>query len=150
MYDIGVSYVPQRMALIAHRRVSALEAPAVIAQAFDEIAAHIASGAAVGAEECIAMFPRDFSADGEYDIRIAVVIADGVPAPGIELDELPACQVVRAVHRGPYADTAVGWTAIEEWMDERDLDPARDLWEVYVTGPDEIDEPITELLVPLP
>ena len=152
MHDIGISYVPQRMALIVHRRVTAETAPRVIGAALAEILTYIDSGAACGAEECIAMFPPEFGESGEYEIRVAVVIADGAPGPGIELDELPACQVVRTVHHGAYATTCEGWSAVEEWMDEHDLHPARDYWEVYLNTPGEVPECelATELLVPLP
>ena len=149
MYDISVGYVPQRMALIARRRATTETAATVIAAAFADVLAHIESGAACGAEETIAIFPPDFAEPGEHEVAVAVVIADGGPGPGIELDELPACQVVRAIHRGPYETTSEGWQAIAEWMDERDLDPAGGCWEVYRTGPDE-DEPVTELQCPLP
>jgi len=152
MYDISVSYIPQRMALVAKRRVTHETVGSVIPATFAEIFAHIESGAACGAEECIAMFPLDFATPGEHEIRVAVVIADGGPGPGIELDELPACQAVKTVHHGSYATTAQGWQAVVEWMDEHDVDPARDMWEVYLNTPDEVPECelATELLVPLP
>jgi effector-binding domain-containing protein len=152
MYDITVDHVPQRMALVVKRRVTVQTAPRVIPEAFAEIFAHIDSGAACGPEERLAMFPLDFTAPGEHEIRIAVVIADGVPGPAIELDELPACKVIKTTHYGAYPTTPVGWTAVLEWMDERDLDPALDLWEVYLNTPDEVAESelATELLVPLP
>lgn len=152
MHDIRISYVPQRMALIARRLATPQTASRVIADAFAEILAHIESGAACGAEECMAMFPPDFASPGEHEVRVAVVIADGGPGFGIELDELPACQVVKLLHHGAYATTAEGWSAIEEWMDEHDLEPARDYWEVYLNSPAEVPECelATELLVPLP
>jgi len=152
MYDIKISYVPQRMALIARRTVTPETIGEVIQAAFAELMAHVDSGAACGAEETLVMFPRDLAAPGEHEIRVAVTIADGVPGEGIELDELPGCQVVKTVHEGPYAATADGWAAIEEWMDEHDLEPALDYWEVYVNSPAEPDQAdaVTELLVPLP
>lgn len=152
MYDITVAQIPQRMALVARRRATAETVAAIVSAAFAEIFAHIESGAACGAEECIAMFPLGFAAPGEHEIRIAVVIADGTPGAGIELDELPACKAVRTVHYGSYDATSEGWSAVLEWMGERGLDPARDLWEVYLNTPDEVPECelATELLVPLP
>jgi len=152
MYDITVDHVPHRMALVVRRRATAQTASQVIPEAFAEIYAHIDSGAAVGAEERLALFPLDFTAPGEHEIAVAVVIADGVPGPGIELDELPACKVIKTTHYGAYPTTPAGWTAVLEWMDERDLDPARDLWEVYLNTPDEVPECelATDLMVPLP
>lgn len=152
MYDITVAHIPQRMALVARRCATVETASQVILAAFSEILAHIESGAACGSEERIAMFPLDFATPGEHEIRIAVVIADGIPGPGIELDELPACKVVKTVHHGAHTTTPVGWSEILEWMDEHDIDPARDMWEVYLNAPDEVSECelATELLVPLP
>ncbi len=152
MYDISVSYAPQRMALIARRRATAETAASVIAAAFAEVLAHIESGAACGAEETIAIFPPDFAEPGEHEIAVVVVIADGGPGPKIELDELPACQVVRTTHQGSRDTTALGWEAIAEWMDEHDLDPAGGRWEVYRNSLDDFDEDelVTELQQPLP
>lgn len=152
MYDITVGHVPQRMALVVRRFATAQTAARIIPEAFAEIFAHINAGAACGSEERLAMFPLDFAAPGEHEIAVAVVIADGVPGPGIELDELPACKIIKTTHVGPYPSTPTGWTAVLEWMDERDLDPARDLWEVYLNTPEEVPESelVTELQVPLP
>lgn len=152
MYDINVSYVPQRMALIAKRTVTPETIPQIVAATFEQLMAHVESGGACGPEETLVMFPRDLAEPGEHQIRVAVTIADGVPGEGIELDELPGCQVVKTVHRGSYAGTAAGWAAIEAWMDEHDLQPASDYWEVYKNSPAQADESdaVTELLVPLP
>ena len=134
MYDVSVTYVPQRMALIARRRILAEQAGTVIPATFAELFEHIDSGGACGAEETLVIFPQDFGDPGEHEIAVVVTIADGVPGPGIELDELPGCQVVRTIHVGGY-DTSAGWEAIAEWMDERDLEPAGGHWEVYRNHP---------------
>lgn len=152
MYHVSIDYFPQRMALVARRTVTLETIPQVVSAAFSELMAHVDSGGACGVEETLVAFPPDPSEAGEHEIRIVVTIADGVPGDGIELDELPGCQVVKTVHRGSYATTAEGWAALAAWMAEHDLKPASDYWEVYRNTPalpDESDA-ITELLVPLP
>lgn len=153
MYEVSLGYVPLRMALVASRIVTREMIPHVVQAAFADLAAHVDSGGACGLEETLIMFPRDLAEPGEHEIRIAVTIADGVPGDGIDLEELPACQVVKTTHVGPYAETYKGWEAVEEWMDEHDLEPASEwYWEVYRNQPSQPDESdaITELQVPLP
>jgi hypothetical protein len=151
--DIKVGYVPQRMAVVAWRMATPDTLSSVIDAGFAEVLAHIESGAAVGDEEHIVMYPAGWGCGpGEREIGIAVVIADGGPGPGLRLEELPGCQVVKAVHYGSYATIRDSWTEVEEWMDEHDLEPAAGCWEVYLTDPTEVPELelATELLVPLP
>jgi effector-binding domain-containing protein len=152
VYDITVTYIPQRMALVAWRAANAENIGEVITKAFNEVLAHIESGAAFGSEERIVVYPRDWGRPGDHEIGVAVVIADGGPGPGIRLEEMPACQAVKTVHYGPYTTIREGWGVIWDWMDEHDLEPADGCWELYLNSPDEVPEPelATELLVPLP
>lgn len=150
--EITVSYVPQRMALVAWRAATLDNTGEVIATALAELDAHIDSGGACGSEARIVMYPREWGGPGEHEIGVAVVIADGGPGPGVRLEELPACQVVKMVHYGPHSALRDGWGVVWDWMDEHDLEPANGCWEVYLNSPDEVPEIelATELLVPLP
>ncbi len=153
MPDISIGYVPQRMAIVAWRMATPETLGRVIDEGFSEVLAHIASGGAVGEEERIVMYPSDWACGpGEREIGIAVVIADGVPAATLRMEELPGCQVVKALHRGSYATIRESWAEVEEWMDEHDLEPAAGCWEVYLNDPTRTAEEdlATELLVPLP
>jgi predicted transcriptional regulator YdeE len=152
MDDISIGYVPQRMALVAWRSASLDTIGRIIDSAFAEVLAHIDSGAACGAEERIVMYPREWGQTGEHEIGVAVVVADGGPGPGIRLEELPACQVVKMVHYGSYSGIRDGWGAVWDWIDVHGLKPANGCWEVYLNSLDEVPEIelATELLVPLP
>ena len=75
MYDVSVTYVPQRMALIAKRRILAEQAGTVIPATFAELFEHIDSGGACGAEETLVIFPQDFGDPGEHEIAVVVTIA---------------------------------------------------------------------------
>ena len=152
MDEVFISSVPQRMALVAWRSASAENLADVITTAFAEVDDHIESGAACGDEERIVIYPREWGSAGEHEIGVAVVIADGSPGPGIRLEELPGCKVVKTVYYGPYAGIREGWGVVWEWMDEHDLVPADGCWEVYRSDPADTAENHleTELMVPLP
>ena len=54
---------------------------------------------------------------------------------------LPAVQVVRAVHQGPYEGLAEGWMALQNWVREKGIAETGRFWERYLTNPAEVSDP---------
>ena len=53
----------------------------------------------------------------------------------IRAGELPAGTMAMATHMGPYDNLGETWTALVQWIESNDLQPAHAPWEVYVTDP---------------
>lgn len=53
----------------------------------------------------------------------------------IRSGELPAGTMAMVTHMGPYDNLGETWTALVQWIESNDLQPAHAPWEVYVTDP---------------
>lgn len=91
----------------------------------------------------------DELADFEAGFPVAAPVA---PEGRVAAGELPGGRVARTVHRGPYDDLQRAHDALGDWVLAHDHDPAGPVWEVYVTGPQQTDDPArweTEVVWPL-
>ena len=63
--------------------------------------------------------------------------AEGRVEPG----ELPGGRAAITVHRGAYDELQNAHDAIGDWVLAHDHDPGGPVWEVYVSGPQQHDDP---------
>lgn len=99
-------------------------------------------------------FARFFDyGDEQADFEVGIPVSAPVAAEGrVEPGELPGGRVARVVHRGPYEDLQRAHDAIGDWVLAHDHDPAGPVWEVYLTGPQQTEDPErweTEVVWPL-
>lgn len=74
---------------------------------------------------------------GIFDFEIGVPVAAPVtPAGRVVPGQLPAARVARTIYRGPYEGLGAAWGELEAWIAAAGLQPAPDLWERYLTGPE--------------
>ena len=52
--------------------------------------------------------------------------------------ELPSVKAAVAVHVGPYPNLMETYVAVEKWMKENGLEPAKFMWEEYLNDPSEV------------
>jgi effector-binding domain-containing protein len=72
-----------------------------------------------------------------WHFEIGVPVAGALaPAGPVELRSAPALRAARAVLRGDYAGLVQAWPQLDAWVAAQGLEPAQDLWEVYVIGPE--------------
>jgi effector-binding domain-containing protein len=64
-------------------------------------------------------------------------------AHGVTPSELPAGQVVEAMHVGPYDTLPQTYEEVGAYMNERGLSPSSDMWEVYLSDPEREPDPAT-------
>lgn len=64
---------------------------------------------------------------------------------------LPGGRAVKAVHIGPYDRLVDTYNEMQRWMAEQGVRPKQEMWERYLTGPEETDtnKIVTELFWPL-
>jgi len=51
--------------------------------------------------------------------------------------------VARAVYHGPYEGLVAAWGELAAWIASHGHEPAADLWEFYVAGPESSPDPAT-------
>eukprot|EP01037_Dinobryon_pediforme_P005813 gene5813-5876_t len=79
-----------------------------------------------------------------FDFELGVPVLIPVAAAGrVQPGQLPAARVARMIHAGPYEGLHAAWAALGAWMSVHGHQPAQDLWEVYVTGPQTDPDPST-------
>lgn len=93
------------------------------------------------------MDPATF--DFEVGVPVNAVVA---PSGRVEVGQLPATKVARTIYHGPYDGLGAAWSEFHRWIAANGHQPAADLWECYVSGPESTADPAeyhTELNQPL-
>lgn len=79
-----------------------------------------------------------------FDFEVGVPVIAPVSATGrVKASQLPALTVARTVYHGPYEGLGSAWGDLIEWITTEGHDPAPDLWECYVAGPESNPNPAT-------
>jgi effector-binding domain-containing protein len=77
-----------------------------------------------------------------FDFEISVPEAAPVTAAGrVRPSVWPAMKVARTVYRGPYEGLAAAWGEFDAWVKANGHEPAPDLWECYLAGPESSPDP---------
>jgi len=88
-----------------------------------------------------------------FDFEISVPVATPVKAAGrVQPGQRTARKVARTVYHGPYEGLGSAWGEFDTWIKANGHQPAADLWECYVAGPESGSDPTrwrTELNRPL-
>lgn len=88
-----------------------------------------------------------------FDFEISLPVpAPITPAGRVINSQLPARRVARTVYTGPYEGLGAAWGEFMDWIETSGHQPAENLWECYLVGPNSTDDPAqyrTELNRPL-
>lgn len=94
-------------------------------------------------------FARYDMADDGWDMEagfpVAAPFADSGDVVG---SSLPAGQVARTVHEGPYQELGGAYMALEQWIAAQGMVPTGPPWEVYLNDPHEQETPRTLVVWP--
>ncbi len=72
-----------------------------------------------------------------FDFEIGVPVTAPVkPAGRVIVGTLPAATVARTIYRGPYEGLGDAWGEFRAWVKDHGHEPAANLWECYVSGPE--------------
>jgi effector-binding domain-containing protein len=72
----------------------------------------------------------------EFEMELASPVAAAVTGDAVAIaGVLPACEVARTVHVGPYASVVNAYRAISSWLAANGGQQAGAPWEVYLTDP---------------
>ena len=105
----------------------------------------MAALAAQGIAPAGPVFSHHLRMDPEvFDFEVGVPITVPVSATGrVRASELPAATVARTVYHGDYEGLGSAWGEFMDWIAAEGHEPAQDLWECYVTGPESDPDPDT-------
>jgi effector-binding domain-containing protein len=79
-----------------------------------------------------------------FDFELSVPVSRPVTASGrVQPGAWPAMRVARTIHHGPYEGLPEAWGKFMEWIAVNGLAITEDIWECYLTNPDENPDPAT-------
>jgi effector-binding domain-containing protein len=101
--------------------------------------------AAQGVAPAGPVFSHHFRMDPDvFDFEVGVPVTRPVADTGrVRVSELPAATVARTVYQGPYEGLGAAWGEFGTWIASEGHEPAADLWECYVAGPESSPDPAT-------
>ena len=143
--------VPEQTTAVIRLRIPAEECREHWGPALHELLAELAKQ---GIAPAGPVFDHHFSPpDTHFDFEIGVPVSTPVTPTGrVAAGKRPACRAARAVLVGDYDQLPEAWPRLMTWIGEQRLDPAADLWQIFVSGPESGPDPATwrtELVRPL-
>jgi effector-binding domain-containing protein len=79
-----------------------------------------------------------------FDMEVSVPVSTPiVPAGRVQPSEWPSMKVAQAVYQGPYEGLGAAWGEFIDWIESNGHQPADDLWECYLVGPESSTDPAT-------
>ena len=79
-----------------------------------------------------------------FDFEICLPVASAVePTKRVRAGRLAEANVVRSVYQGPYEGLGAAWAELMSWIAANGLKTRADLWERYLSGPDDNPDPST-------
>jgi effector-binding domain-containing protein len=101
----------------------------------------------------LAMYHSAEATEAEIDLEIAVPVADPVEPTGrMDNFTIPGGLVAVTMHCGRYEDVGPAYRALGEWVQEHGHETAGPPREVYIVGPDQVQDPgalRTEIVWPI-
>ncbi len=145
-----VQTAAQLMAFI-HVTVARAEIRKVMAPGLSELQAALASQ---GIAPTGPWFTHHLRMDPDtFDFQICLPVKKPVSATGrVRPGTLPAARVARTIYHGNYEGLGPAWGEFNAWITAQKLNPAPDLMECYLVGPEAGPDPATwrtELTRPL-
>jgi effector-binding domain-containing protein len=71
-----------------------------------------------------------------FDFELGIKVSRPIASAGrVKPGTLPAAHVARTIYHGPYEGLPGAWGEFTKWMEDRSLDQAENLWELYSVGP---------------
>ncbi|WP_438853947.1 GyrI-like domain-containing protein [Agromyces sp. M3QZ16-3] len=141
-YDVRIVSVPHRHLAVVRERTTFAGIPAVMASAFERVAAVLGPRGLLGDGPAIGRYSGMDPATDAVTVSAGFVVGGPIEAEGdVVPDELPAVEVATTTHLGPYDRVSEAYDAIAAAMSlhGRELDEST-MWEEYWSPPGTPDE----------
>ena len=91
------------------------------------------------------VFSHHFRMDPDtFDFEVGVPVTGPISETGrVKTSQLPAGTVARTVYHGPYEGLGAAWGEFGTWLTSEGHEPAANLWECYLSGPESGADPAT-------
>lgn len=135
MHDITFTHESGRRVAVVCYQARPQEIAAKAGEAFGRVAEHLArTGTPVTgpAVSCYTTGPEVF------DVASGFVVGEGAePGDGVEVDELPTCEVATTTHVGPYEELGTAYDELREGVAAKGRRLVEDgiMWEEYWSPP---------------
>ena len=135
MYDVTFTRESGRRVAVVCYRARPEEIGPKAGEAFGRVSYHLARAGVpvVGpAVSCYTMGPQ------EFEVASGFVVGEGAePGDGVEVDQLPSCEVATTTHVGPYEELPKAYDAIHAAVAAHGRRLAEDgiMWEEYWSPP---------------
>lgn len=133
---------PRQATAYIHLTIPRSQIQQVMGPAIQEVMATLA---AQGLQPAGPVFSHHRRMDpATFDFDVGVPVAAPVNASGrVRAGELPAARVARTVYHGAYDGLGDAWGQLMQWIAAHGHQPAGNLWESYVAGPESNADPLT-------
>lgn len=144
MAQIRIEEVPAQPVAVVRRQVPVTALPAFFAEAAATIEAAVTAAGGVVAGPLFGWYH-------EPPTGVVVDVSAGFAVAGLSVGDLgevevrvrPAALAAVALHVGPYHALADTYRELDVWLDTRQLDPAEEVWEEYLSDPEADPDPAT-------
>ena len=137
-YDVQLEEIEKRSTMVIRVETSPNKLGETFAELLPEVSAYLATK---GVEPAGPPLGRFFAYTKDHvDMEAGFPVA--APAEGegrVRPSELPGGRVAAIWHVGPYTTIPKAYEAITAWMKEQGLESGGASWEVYWTGPADVD-----------
>ncbi len=145
-----ITQTEARNAAVIRLTVPRQEIGNVMAPAMSELTDAVA---AQGVTPAGPMFAHHLRMDPDtFDLELGLPVSAPVQGGRVQSGGLPAVTVARTTYHGGFEGLSGAWDELHAWMRAHGHEPAADLWESYVSGPESNPDPATwrtELTQPL-
>ena len=142
MAEISLTEVEPRPTAVVREVVAVSDLPGFFHRAFSAVAIAVQGQNVSVAGVPFGLFhgvPTD-----RVDVEAGFPLSRPIEASGpVTPSSLPGGRVVTALHVGPYDTLDQTYAELTAWMSEQSLTPGEDMWEEYLSDPEEEPDPAT-------
>lgn len=79
-----------------------------------------------------------------FDVEVGFPVATPIAAAGrVRPGTLPGAKLAQTIYHGPYEGLVTAWSEFMKWVEAEGHNPAPNLWERYIAGPESSPDPAT-------
>lgn len=152
-YQVTLTELAATTAAHKRDRTRATELATTIGRGFEDLYSYTSRHGSIPTGPPQVTYPGEFRSDGEVDVELFLPVDQRTVAQDdIEVVELPGGPVAQTFHHGRYEDIGPAHEALLDWIRAHGRLPAGPPREIYLTGPDAVENPqlyLTEIVIPL-
>lgn len=148
-YKCEIKEMPEQPALAIRTRTNMQNLPRAIGEGFGKIIGHLSrTGDFPAGAPYVAYYNMDMA---DLDIEIGFPVGKKLPGNGeITASKLPGGKMGTCFYTGPYPEMRVAYEALAKLLEEKGLEPAGVVYEVYYNSPTDTEPSKLQTLILFP